>query len=124
MRSTLILFILLFTFSLSSIGQVYNTAFVPDKVKRENVTEYIIGIGNQDKNIFLSVFEDLKTDAAINIYAVCETNRIFGISVQNSEYKSYDEVRDNLINMYPDILLFRKNNTIFSKDCKDEILKQ
>lgn len=89
-----------------------------------NSSKYIIGIGNEDTKLFNNVLTDLQANTNIKVYAYCEQNKIIGLVVNNNGYKSYDEVRDFLLNEYPDIALFRKEETILNLDCKDEIIKQ
>lgn len=74
--------------------------------------------------MYFEVLGNLQNNTAIKVYAFCETHRIIGITVENNDYKSYDEVRNELVNEYPALLLFRKDNSIFSLDCKEETLKQ
>lgn len=85
---------------------------------------FVIGIGNAGSDMYNNVLDYLQNDNAISVYAVCESHHIIGIKVTNSAYKSYDLVRDLLMNEYPDILLNRKDDAIFTKDCSDEIKKQ
>ena len=87
-------------------------------------TKYIIGIGNEEIGMFNDVLANLQNSSTLKVYAVCETHRIIGITVQNSAYKSYDVLRDQLLNDYPTLLLLKKDETIFNLDCKNEILKQ
>lgn len=89
----------------------------------EAETKYIIGIGNEDISMFNDVLAKLRTNSTLRVYEVCETHRVIGVSVQNSAYKSYDVLRDQLLSEFPDILLFQKNDSIFNIECKNEILK-
>ena len=91
---------------------------------QETESRYIIGIGNEEMSMFKDVLANLQNSSTLKVYAVCETHRIIGITVQNSAYKSYDVLRDQLLSEFPDILLFQKNDSIFNLDCKNEILKQ
>lgn len=87
-------------------------------------TKYTIGIGNQESKMFFDVLAKVQATTAIKVIAVCETNSIIGIEVENSAYKSYDEVSHFLVSEFPDISLYRKEETILNLDCKNEILKQ
>lgn len=89
-----------------------------------NTTKYVIGIGNDDAKMYNEVLTDLQTNETIKIYAYCEKDRIIALIVNNNDFKSYDYVRDFLLREYPDILLFRKNETILNLDCNDQISKQ
>ncbi len=91
---------------------------------QETESKYIIGIGNEEISMFNDVLANLQNTPNLKVYAVCETHRVIGITVQNSAYKSYDVLRDELFNKFPTILLFQKDDTILNVDCKDEILKQ
>ena len=86
--------------------------------------KYVIGIANSDDELFNSILNDLKNDAAINVYAVCNEHHIIGFNAHRNTYKSYDIIRDHLQNKYFELTLLRKDESIFSKDCSDEILKQ
>jgi len=121
MKSIYIFFSLML-FSLSAVAQVDKTAPVVNQLKTES--RYVIGIGNQEIGMFKDVLANLQNSSTLKVYAVCETHRIIGITVQNSAYKSYDVLRDQLLSEFPTILLFRKDDSIFNLDCKNEILKQ
>ena len=121
MKSIYIFFTLFFS-SLSAVAQVDKTATVVNQPKTES--RYVIGIGNQEIGMFNDVLANLETSSTLKIYAICETHRVIGITVQNSDYKSYDVLRDQLLNDYPTLLLFQKDNSILNLDCKNEILKQ
>jgi len=121
MKSIYIFFTLML-FSLSAVAQVDKTAPVVNQLKTES--RYVIGIGNQEIGMFNDVLANLQNSSTLKVYAVCETHRIIGITVQNSAYKSYDVLRDQLLNDYPTLLLLKKDETIFNLDCKNEILKQ
>ena len=121
MKSIYIFFSLML-FSLSAVAQVDKTAPVVNQLKTES--RYVIGIGNQEIGMFKDVLANLQNSSTLKVYAVCETHRIIGITVQNSAYKSYDVLRDQLLNDYPTLLLLKKDETIFNLDCKNEILKQ
>lgn len=121
MRPLLILSLFLFL-GLSSFGQLYNTATSPIKVTNE--LNYILGIGNQEENMFFDVLNNLQDNVSIKVYAVCESHHIIGITVQDNEYESYDVIHDLLMNKYPTLILYRKKGSILKNDCKDEILKQ
>lgn len=113
-------FILLFTTLISAQTSRTSSSISPSI----NVTKYIIGIGNEESKMFYDVLNDLQNSTSIKVYAVCETHRVIGVTVQNNEFKSYDVLRDQLLSEYPEVLLFRKDETILNLDCKDEILKQ
>ena len=98
------------------------TSLIVNQTK--GITKYTIGIGNQESKMFFDVLAKVQNTSAIKVIAVCETNSIIGIEVENSEYKSYDEVSHFLVSEFPDISLYRKEETIFNLDCKNEILKQ
>jgi hypothetical protein len=108
--------------SLSSVGQLYNTKSIPIKVVSES--QYILGIGNQEESMFLDVLTYLENNTSIRVYAVCEQHRVIGVKVMDNVYRSYDVINELLISQYPSLLLYRKNDTIFKLDCKDEIAKQ
>lgn len=91
---------------------------------QEAKSNYIIGIGNEDISMFNDVLISLQSNSTLKVYAICETHRAIGITVQNSAYKSYDVLRDQLLNEFPDIIVLKKDDSIFNLDCKNEILKQ
>lgn len=92
---------------------------------QETESRYVIGIGNEgEMSMFNDVLANLQNSSTLKVYAVCETHRVIGITVQNSAYKSYDILRDQLLSEFPTILLFQKDDSIFNLDCKNEILKQ
>lgn len=113
-------FILLFTTLMTAQTNRTSSSISPSI----NVTKYVIGIGNVESKMFYDVLNVLQNSSSIKVYAVCETQQVLGVIVNNYTYKGYDEVRDFLLNEYPDIQLYRKDETILNLDCKDEILKQ
>ena len=119
MRSLLIIFILLLI-SISTIGQTHNE--IP--VALDGESKYIIGIGNSEQNMFFDVLQYLQNSAIIKVDAICETHRVIKIKVLNSNYKSYEMISIQLLDEFPALLLFRKEDSIFTTDCKGEILKQ
>lgn len=89
-----------------------------------NVTDYIIGIGNADSKMYFEVLNYIKNEDGLRVFTSCETQQILGVVVKNSTFKSYDVLRDLLLTQYPTLLLFRKDSSILANDCKNEILKQ
>ena len=87
-------------------------------------SQYVIGIGNYESGIYNKVIEYLKNDTKIQVYAVCESHRIIGFKTINNIYKSYDIVRDLLLSYFIDLNIQRKDDSIFSNECLDEIKKQ
>ena len=117
----IIFFILLLSF-MKGYSQEKSTNNLP--VSQIKTEEYVFGIGNKEFKIYADVLTDLQNDQNVLVYAYCETHQIIGVKVIDNAYKSYDAFRDFLLNKYPGIMLFRKDGSIFSKDCKNEILKQ
>ena len=118
-----ILTILLFisSFSYSQLLTLANPSPTPNTVPSES---YVIGIGNSEIEMYADILDYLQNKEAVEVYAVCESHHIIGFRVLNSVYKSYDIIRDQLQLDYPELILLRKNETIFTKDCSEEILKQ
>ena len=111
-------------FSLNGYAQLLSN--IPEIQVSENNTDvtYVIGIGNLDLSAYNDVLNYLENDVATQVYATCNMHRIIGFRVLNNGYKSYDVIRDHLLNTFNDLLLLRKDDAIFTKDCSDEILKQ
>ncbi len=86
-------------------------------------SEYVIGIGNESNTYYQNTLAVLKNQPGLVVKATCEPNHIISMSVNNADFKSYDVLSDFLTTQVPGILLFRKDMSIFEKDCKGEQLK-
>ncbi len=117
-----VIFISLFLVSFCAEAQTNKTT--PPIASSISTTNYVIGIGNQDLKLFLEVLNYTKTTLGSRVYAVCETQQVVGIVVRDREFKSYDVLRDALLDQFPTLMLLRKDDTIFNLDCKNETLKQ
>ena len=85
---------------------------------------YVIGVGNSDNSVYENILSFLQNNTAIDVYAICHSHNIIGFEVLNNEYKSYDVIRDLLESEFESLILLRKNESILTKDCSAEILKQ
>jgi hypothetical protein len=119
-----IIFLSIMFAGLIGFSQTLPTPGTAIDINSINTKKFIIGVGNSGSDIYNNVLEFLQNDNAITIYAVCEGHHIIGFEAKKDIYKSYDEVRDLLISEYPEIVLNKKDDTIFTKDCSDEIKKQ
>ena len=110
--------------SVSTLGFSQNQLTPQAKTNSVSYEKFVIGIGNSDENFYTNVLHYLENDNAIVVYAICESHKIIGFKVNISLHKDYDTVRDLLLNEFEDLKLFRKEETIFTNDCSDEIKKQ
>jgi len=117
---TLLSLILLFLNGISQSTSSYNSE--NQTITKKN--SYVIGIGNSDNSEYNKVLTYLQEDNAIEVYATCKSHNTIGFVVQTNTYKSYDVVRDNLLNEFERLKLYRKDDSIFSEDCSNEIKKQ
>jgi len=111
------IFLTLFIILLNSIGY--------SQLNSNANNKFIIGIGNSDVNVYKNVLTYLEDDPSINVYAICDAHHIIGFKINNSNANnSYDFIRDNLLNQFEDLILNRKDDSIFKKDCRNELEKQ
>jgi hypothetical protein len=109
-------------FSLNGFSQLTSNNVKTELIPKSE--KYVIGIGNHEIDTYKNVLNYLKNDNAVDIYAICESQNIIGFKTSTSTYKSYDIIRDLLLNEFEGLKLYRKDESIFSKDCSDELLKQ
>ncbi len=121
MKTLTLIFLILLYFKGSS-QSTFN--YKTEKKTFDKKKSYVIGIGNSDKSDYKKILIYLKEDNAIKVYATCESHNTIGFSALTNTYKSYDTIRDLLLNQFEDLKLYRKDDSIFSKDCSDEIKKQ
>ena len=117
----LLILLLLFITKIGHSQIIATTSQNSNTVQSET---YIIGIGNSDNSLYNDVLNYLQNASTIDVINSCQSHKVISFKVLNSEFKSYDVIRNHLKDLYDNLILLRKNEDIFSLDCKDEIKKQ
>ena len=106
-----------------SIPSVFSQELEQAQPDTEELTRYHIGVGNEEASAFSEILINLRADSGVELTAICEAHQLLTVSVNSDYYKSYDVLRDHLLSLNPDLLLFRKNDGNFPESCKEEQLK-
>ena len=86
--------------------------------------KYVIGIGNESSSVYWQVLDYLQNSTYVKVIASCQLHQVIAVKVLDEEFKSYDEFFKYLKFEFEDLVVWRKDFDIFTKDCKDEYLKQ
>jgi len=82
--------------------------------------KYVVGIGN-DQLKFQSVLEYLQKSKYVKVNKYCYTTQAIGVEVVNKEFKNYEEFVVYLKFEFDDLMLYKKDESIFTKECEREI---
>lgn len=104
-------------------GQLQKNNTTPIETEKK-VEKYIIGIGNDEPSIYKSILEYLQNSSYVKVGRYCYLHQIIEVKVLNEEFKNYDEFLVYLKFEFDSLMIYRKDDSIFTKDCQDEILKQ
>lgn len=83
--------------------------------------KYVIGIGNDNPTMYYKVVEYLQKSPYVKVYRECFVTQAIGVEVVNKEFKNYEEFVVYLKFEFDDLMLYKKDENIFTKECENEV---
>jgi len=90
---------------------------------KKTIEKFVIGIGN-NVEMFYDVLEFIEKSPFCKTYAYCEIHQIIGVYIYDVDLKDFEKFKYYIQLNFDEVFIFRKDESIFSKECKEEILKQ
>lgn len=121
MKNMLITIVIILSSIISYSQELKNIKTVPETINKNE--KYIIGIGNNPQ-IYLNILDFLQKSTYVEVYKSCQLTQAIAVKVLNKEFKSYDEFLTYLKFEFGDLMIYQKDENIFTKECDTEIIKQ
>ena len=96
----------------------------PEIHQQQKQEIYVIGIGNELASTYWDVLRFLENSPYLKVIASYQMHQIIAVKIADEEFKSYDEYYNYLKLEFDDLQIWRKDMSIFTKDCQDEYLKE
>lgn len=93
------------------------------QVDQDKSEKYIIGIIEEKPGQYLRTIDFLENSTYVRVYMYCVETQVIGVEVINNEFRNYDEFYKYLKFEYSDLRVYKKDETLFTKECLEEFKK-
>ena len=90
--------------------------------KKDDYGKMVIGISNK-KQDFYDVIKYIDGSGKVKVCAICDIHQVIEIKILQKELSDFEELEYFLQLRFEEIVVYKKDGNILTKDCKDEYEK-